>query len=72
MKITLKVMRQTGPSAEPRLVQYELMGISGDMSFLEMLDVLNEELTERGEDPVRLRLGLPRGHLRHVRHRHRR
>lgn len=52
MKITLKVMRQAGPSAEPRLVQYELMGISGDTSFLEMLDVLNEELTERGEDPV--------------------
>lgn len=52
MKITLKVMRQTGPAAEPRLVEYELMGISGDMSFLEMLDVLNEELTQRGEDPV--------------------
>ncbi|GAA4417672.1 succinate dehydrogenase/fumarate reductase iron-sulfur subunit [Georgenia halophila] len=52
MKITLKVMRQAGPRAEPRLVDYELMGVTEDMSFLEMLDVLNEELTERGEDPV--------------------
>ena len=52
MKITLRVMRQAGPDAEPRLVDYELVGISEDMSFLEMLDVLNEQLTERGEDPV--------------------
>ncbi|MFC7406538.1 succinate dehydrogenase/fumarate reductase iron-sulfur subunit [Georgenia alba] len=52
MKITLRVMRQAGPDSEPRLVAYELVGISEDMSFLEMLDVLNEELTERGEDPV--------------------
>ncbi|MFH5822122.1 succinate dehydrogenase/fumarate reductase iron-sulfur subunit [Georgenia sp. AZ-5] len=52
MKINLRVMRQAGPNAEPRLVNYELVGISEDMSFLEMLDVLNENLTERGEDPV--------------------
>ena len=52
MKITLNVMRQAGPHAEPRLVAYELVGVTEDMSFLEMLDVLNEELTARGEDPV--------------------
>ncbi|UNX54310.1 succinate dehydrogenase/fumarate reductase iron-sulfur subunit [Georgenia sp. TF02-10] len=52
MKITLNVMRQAGPNAEPRLVGYDLVGISEDMSFLEMLDVLNEQLTERAEEPV--------------------
>ncbi|MPV37827.1 succinate dehydrogenase/fumarate reductase iron-sulfur subunit [Georgenia subflava] len=52
MKITLNVMRQAGPNDEARLVAYELVGLSEDMSFLEMLDVLNEQLTERGEDPV--------------------
>src|SRR5690606_18326411 len=45
-------MRQAGPDAEPRLVDYELVGTSEDMSFLEMLDVLNGQLTERGEDRV--------------------
>lgn len=52
MNITLNVMRQSGPDAEPRLHAFELAGLSEDMSFLEMLDVLNEELTARGEDPV--------------------
>ncbi|MHB1064141.1 MAG: succinate dehydrogenase/fumarate reductase iron-sulfur subunit [Georgenia sp.] len=52
MNITLNVMRQAGPAGEPRLVAYELRGLSEEMSFLEMLDVLNEELTARGEDPV--------------------
>jgi succinate dehydrogenase / fumarate reductase iron-sulfur subunit len=52
VKITLKVMRQAGPHAEPRLHSYQLMGVTEEMSFLEMLDVLNEDLTARGEDPV--------------------
>jgi succinate dehydrogenase / fumarate reductase, iron-sulfur subunit len=52
VKITLKVMRQAGPDAAPRLHSYQLMGVTEEMSFLEMLDVLNEDLTARGEDPV--------------------
>ncbi|MDD9206633.1 succinate dehydrogenase/fumarate reductase iron-sulfur subunit [Georgenia sp. 10Sc9-8] len=52
MKITLKVWRQAGPQDKGRMVDYELVGLSEDMSFLEMLDVLNEELFARGEDPV--------------------
>ena len=40
---------------------------SRDMSFLEMLDVVNEDLIAKGEEPDRLRSRLPRGHLRHVR-----
>ncbi|GAA1633294.1 succinate dehydrogenase/fumarate reductase iron-sulfur subunit [Georgenia ruanii] len=52
MKINIRVMRQAGPHAEPRLVNYEVPGVSEEMSFLEMLDVLNERLTARGEDPV--------------------
>lgn len=52
MNITLNVMRQSGPNAEAHLHAFELVGLSEDMSFLEMLDVLNEELTGRGEDPV--------------------
>ena len=52
MKITLKVWRQAGPQVKGRMVDYELVGLSEDMSFLEMLDVLNEELFARGEDPV--------------------
>ena len=46
---------------------YELDDVSEDMSFLEMLDVLNEELNDEGRGADRVRLRLPRGHLRHVR-----
>ena len=52
MKITLNIWRQPAPSAAGKMVGYELAGVSEDMSFLEMLDVLNEELFERGEEPV--------------------
>jgi succinate dehydrogenase iron-sulfur subunit len=52
MMITLKVWRQKDPSVKGRLVTYELAGISPDMSFLEMLDVLNEKLIMDGDDPV--------------------
>ena len=41
--------------------------ISPDMSFLEMLDVLNEKLTLDGQEPIAFDQRLPRGHLRHVR-----
>lgn len=52
MRITLKIWRQDGAGGAGRLVTYEVDGVTEDMSFLEMLDVLNEELTEAGEEPV--------------------
>lgn len=52
MKITLKVWRQKNASDKGGFVTYPLDGISEDMSFLEMMDVMNEELSEKGEDPV--------------------
>jgi succinate dehydrogenase / fumarate reductase iron-sulfur subunit len=52
MRMVLNIWRQPGPGAPGRLVRYELPDVSPDMSFLEMLDVLNERLTERGEEPV--------------------
>jgi succinate dehydrogenase / fumarate reductase iron-sulfur subunit len=52
MHITLRVWRQPGPQAAGRMVVYEARDISPDMSFLEMLDVVNEGLTERGEIPI--------------------
>ncbi|OLT25567.1 succinate dehydrogenase [Nocardiopsis sp. CNR-923] len=52
MNITLRVWRQKGPGDEGRMVNYELSDVSPDMSFLEMLDVLNEKLTLQDEDPI--------------------
>jgi succinate dehydrogenase / fumarate reductase iron-sulfur subunit len=52
MHLTLKVWRQAGPSSEGGLVEYQATDISPDMSFLEMLDVVNERLIERGEVPI--------------------
>ncbi len=52
MRITLKVWRQSGPSAPGHLETYRLDGLVPDMSFLEVLDVLNERLIAAGEDPV--------------------
>ncbi|MXW42671.1 MAG: succinate dehydrogenase/fumarate reductase iron-sulfur subunit [Acidimicrobiia bacterium] len=49
---TLDVWRQAGPTAEGKLVAYEVNDISTDASFLEMLDVLNERLIESGEEPI--------------------
>ena len=48
----LKIWRQTGPQDPGRFVDYDLKGLSGEMSFLEMLDYLNEYLTQRNELPV--------------------
>ena len=44
MNLTLHVWRQAGPAAAGRMVRYEAGDISPDMSFLEMLDVVNERL----------------------------
>lgn len=52
MKLTLKVWRQAGPDTRGNLETYTVDDVSPDMSFLEMFDVLNEELTNKGEEPV--------------------
>jgi succinate dehydrogenase / fumarate reductase iron-sulfur subunit len=52
MHLRLRVWRQAGPSAKGRMVEYDAPGVSPDMSFLEMLDVVNERLIEAGEDPI--------------------
>jgi succinate dehydrogenase / fumarate reductase iron-sulfur subunit len=52
MNLTLKVWRQNGAEDKGRIVEYKMSDISPDMSFLEMMDVLNEELIEKGDEPV--------------------
>jgi succinate dehydrogenase / fumarate reductase iron-sulfur subunit len=52
MNLTLQVWRQAGPDSPGALKEYKATGISPDMSFLEMLDVVNEGLIERGELPI--------------------
>ena len=52
MNLRLRVWRQAGPSAEGGMVEYDAPGVSPDMSFLEMLDVVNEHLIESGQDPI--------------------
>ncbi|MGH7719706.1 MAG: succinate dehydrogenase/fumarate reductase iron-sulfur subunit, partial [Gemmatimonadaceae bacterium] len=52
MRLTLQVWRQPGPEAKGKFVRYEAADVSPDMSFLEMLDVVNERLVERGEVPI--------------------
>ena len=53
MRITLRVWRQAGPAKPGRLVEdYDAENVSPDMSFLEMLDVVNEGLIAKGEDPI--------------------
>ncbi|MQA93802.1 MAG: succinate dehydrogenase/fumarate reductase iron-sulfur subunit [Streptosporangiales bacterium] len=52
MKLTLRIWRQKGRDGKGRMVTYTLDDVSPDMSFLEMLDVLNERLILSGEEPV--------------------
>ena len=52
MKLTLKIWRQKNFETKGRIVNYEIDDISPDMSFLEMLDVLNADLISKDEDPV--------------------
>ncbi len=52
MKITVRVWRQKDAATKGKMVTYGLDDVSEDMSFLEMLDVLNEKLTLDGEEPV--------------------
>ena len=52
MNLSLKVWRQKNANSEGKFQQYNVQGISEDMSFLEMFDVLNERLINEGESPV--------------------
>ncbi len=52
MRLKLKVWRQNGSKVEGRFEDYDLPGVSPDMSFLEMLDILNQKLIREGKDPV--------------------
>src|ERR1700679_321313 len=52
MNLTLKVWRKKDAQSPGQLVTYEAKDVLADMSFLEMLDVVNEELIAKGEDPI--------------------
>jgi succinate dehydrogenase / fumarate reductase iron-sulfur subunit len=52
ISVKLKVWRQKGPKEKGEFVTYELQDIPTDTSFLETLDILNEQLVERGEEPI--------------------
>ena len=52
MNLTLKVWRQKSAKDAGKIVEYKVSDISEDMSFLEMMDVLNYQLIEKGDDPV--------------------
>ncbi len=52
MNLTLKIWRQKDAQSKGRMVEYKVNNISDHMSFLEMLDILNEQLIEKGEEPV--------------------
>jgi len=50
--VTLRVWRQAGPKAPGKFVDYQSKDLNPNMSFLEMLDVVNDELTAKGEEPI--------------------
>lgn len=52
MNLTLKIWRQANPESKGQMVEYKVSDVSPDMSFLEMLDILNENLIGKGEDPI--------------------
>ncbi len=52
MDLTLKIWRQANAKAKGKMVDYKVSNISPDSSFFEMLDVLNQQLIDKGEDPV--------------------
>ena len=52
MNLSLKVWRQKNANSEGKFQQYDVQGISEDMSFLEMFDVLNERLINEGNSPI--------------------
>ncbi len=52
MDLTLQVWRQAGPNSPGRLVEYPATNISPEMSFLEMIDIVNEALNQQGIEPI--------------------
>ena len=52
LDLKLRIWRQAGPGDQGAMIDYDLPGVSEDMSFLEMLDLLNERLIASGEEPV--------------------
>jgi succinate dehydrogenase / fumarate reductase iron-sulfur subunit len=52
MRLTLRIWRQPNPQTKGKLVRYDMDNVSEDMSMLECLDVLNETLVEKGEEPI--------------------
>ena len=52
MRLNLRIWRQSGPKAPGRLVDYVADGVNPDVSFLEMLDVVNDGLIRKGEEPI--------------------
>lgn len=52
MKVNLKIWRQKNAKTEGKMVDYTVDGVNPDMSFLEMMDVLNEQLVNKGEEPI--------------------
>jgi succinate dehydrogenase / fumarate reductase, iron-sulfur subunit len=52
MNLTLKIWRQSGPKDTGAMKTYPIQGVEADMSFLEMMDMLNEQLVGKGEEPV--------------------
>ena len=52
MNLTLQIWRQKNAKTKGKIVEYPIKDISPDMSFLEMLDVLNSQLITLGEEPV--------------------
>ena len=52
MNLTLKIWRQADANAQGEMVSYSIADVSPDMSFLEMMDMHNEQLIDKGEDPV--------------------
>src|ERR1700738_5484191 len=52
INLTLLAWRQPGPGRQGKMVKYDAPGISTDMSFLEMLDVVNEGLIKGGDEPI--------------------
>ena len=52
INIKLKIWRQKGPSDKGGMASYDVPGVSTDSSFLEMLDLVNERLMEKGEEPI--------------------